>query len=377
MTRASDTARLLGAGGSILGSLDIGGGQIGGRRNIIINGAMQVAQRATSVTGIGASAGYFTCDRWNISTGGSAGRLTMTQTADGPVGFANCLKLDCTTADTSIAAGENLLLQQSFEGQDLQAIGKGVTGAKEVTLSFYVKANAAFDFVAELQDNDNSRFVSKLFSTTTDWVRQTITFPADVDDGSSPFDDDDAHSLSVNFWLHGGTTYTGGTLGTTWNETAANRAAGIDSFYSSTNNNFFITGVQLEVGSVATPFENRTFGEELSLCQRYFYKTFPQGTVPVAGFTRFVYEHLEDYASGYAYFNYTYPKEMRTIPTVVFYTTNDSANGTGRTSYYDGAWKNGTTAIHGSHTAAFASGYLQATTGLLLISYNLTADAEL
>ena len=269
MTRASDTAKLLGAGGSILGSLDVGGGQIGGRRNIVINGAMQVAQRSASVTGIGASAGYFTCDRWNINTGSSAGRLTMTQTADGPVGFANCIKLDCTTADTSIAAGENLILQQSFEGQDLQAIGKGVTGAKEVTLSFYVKANAAFDFVAEWQDNDNSRFVSKLFATTTDWVRHEITFPADVDDGSSPFDDDNANSAALNFWLHAGTTFTGGTLGTTWNETAANRAAGIDSFYSSTDNNFFITGVQLEVGSVATPFEHRSFGEELLLCQRY------------------------------------------------------------------------------------------------------------
>ena len=245
-------------------------GQVSGRRNIVINGAMNVAQRSASVTGIGASEGYFTCDRWSINTGSSAGRLTMTQTADGPVGFANCIKLDCTTADTSIAAGENLILQQSFEGQDLQAIGKGVTGAKEVTLSFYVKANAAFDFVAEWQDNDNSRFVSKLFATTTDWVRHEITFPADVDDGSSPFGDDNANSAALNFWLHAGTTFTGGTLGTTWNETAANRAAGIDSFYSSTDNNFFITGVQLEVGSVATPFEHRSFGEELALCQRYF-----------------------------------------------------------------------------------------------------------
>ena len=245
--------------------------QIGGRRNIVINGAMNVAQRSASVTGIGASAGYFTLDRWNITTSASAGRLTMTQTADGPTGIsANCLKLDCTTADTSIAAGENLLLQQSFEGQDLQAIGKGVTGAKEVTLSFYVKANAAFDFVAEWQDNDHGRVVSKLFATTTDWVRHEITFPADVDDGSSPFDDDNANSAALNFWLHAGTTYTGGTLGTTWHETAANRAAGIDSLYSSTDNNFFLTGVQLEVGSQATPFEHRSFGEELALCQRYY-----------------------------------------------------------------------------------------------------------
>jgi hypothetical protein len=114
-------------------------GQVSGRRNIVINGAMNVAQRSASVADIGAAAGYFTVDRWKVSPSGTAGRLTMTQTADGPTGFANCLKLDCTTADTSIAAGEYLLLQQIFEGQDVQAIGKGVAGAKEITVSFYVK----------------------------------------------------------------------------------------------------------------------------------------------------------------------------------------------------------------------------------------------
>jgi len=244
-------------------------GQVSGRRNIIINGGMNVAQRSASVTGLGAQNNYFTLDRWK-ATISSAGRFTMSQTADGPVGFANCMKLDCTTADTSVAAGELLIMQHHLEGQDVQAIGKGVTGAKEVTLSFYVKANAAFDFVAELQDQDNSRTNGRVFSTTTDWVRHELTFQADVDDGSSPFDDDNANSLSLNFWLHAGTTYSSGTLASSWeNSTSANRAAGIDSFFSSTNNNFFITGVQLEVGSVATPFENRSFGDELSLCQRY------------------------------------------------------------------------------------------------------------
>jgi len=273
-------------------------GQIGGRRNIAYNGAMNVAQRSASVTGIGASAGYFTLDRWYLEAGATAGRLTMTQTADGPVGFANCMKLDCTTADTSIAAGELLVLQQHIEGQDVQAIGKGVSGAKEVTLSFYVKANAAFDFNAEIQDQDNGRTNGKLFATTTDWVRHEITFEADADDGSSPFDDDNAKSLSVNFWLHGGSTFTSGTLASGWeNTTNANRAAGIDSFYSNTNNNFFITGLQLEVGSVATPFEHRSFGEELHLCSRYYtrddsgsganYKRFAHGqnqSTTVAGF---------------------------------------------------------------------------------------------
>lgn len=241
-------------------------------RNMVINGAMNVAQRATSVTGLGAANGYFTCDRWKTIPNSTAGRFTMTQTADGPSGFANCIKLDCTTADTSIAAAENLLLRQSFEGQNLQRIGKGVAGAKEVTVSFYVKANAAFDFALELQDADNSRQITKLFATTTDWVRHEITFPADVDDGSSPFDDDNAASLHLTFWLHAGATYTSGTLNTAAfaNTTNANRAVGIDSFFSSTDNNFFITGVQMEVGPVATEFEQEDISTTLAKCQRYF-----------------------------------------------------------------------------------------------------------
>ena len=241
-------------------------------RNMVINGAMNVAQRSSSVAGI-ASSGYYTCDRWQIGTASSAGRFTMTQTADGPNGIsANCIKLDCTTADTSIAAGETLTIQHRFEGQNLQRIGKGVTGAKQVTVSFYIKANAAFTFGCELLDVDNSRQITKLFDTTTDWNRIELTFPTDVDDGSSPFDDDNAQSLRLSFWLHAGATYTGGTLNTAAfaNTTAANRAVGIDSFFSNTDNNFFITGVQMEVGDTATPFEHRSYGDELQRCQRYY-----------------------------------------------------------------------------------------------------------
>ena len=242
-------------------------------RNMVINGAMNVAQRSASVAAV-ATDGYYTLDRWHINMGTtSAGRLTMSQTADGPNGIsANCLKLDCTTADTSIAAGEFILLSQKFEGQNLQRIGKGVAGAKQITASFYVKASAAFTFGLELYDNDNSRQITKLFDTTTDWVRHEITFPADVDDGSSPLDDDNANSLQLQFWLNGGATYTGGTLNTaSWaNDTSANRAPGIDSFFSSTDNNFFITGVQMEIGPVATEFEQEEISVTLDKCQRYF-----------------------------------------------------------------------------------------------------------
>ena len=242
-------------------------------RNMVINGAMNVAQRSASVTGVGATASHYpTLDRWMIEAS-TAGRATMSQTADGPNGIsANCVKLDCTTADTSIAAGEYFIFEQRIEGQNVQRIGSGVAGAKQVTVSFYVKANAAFDFALEFHTATHGRSCSKLFSTTTDWVRQELTFPADVDDGSSPIVDSNAVGARLFFWLHAGTTYTGGTLqsGSFANQTSANRAAGIDSFFSSTDNNFFITGVQMEVGPVATEFEQEDIGVTLAKCQRYY-----------------------------------------------------------------------------------------------------------
>jgi len=296
-------------------------------RNMIINGSMNVAQRSASVTGLGAAQGYFTCDRWLMTEAtNTAGRFTMSQTADGPNGIsANCLKLDCTTADTSIAAGEVLQIRQIFEGQNLQRIGKGVAGAKQITLSFYVKASAVFTFAAELFDTDNSRQCTKLYDTTTDWVRHEFTFPADVDDGSSPFDDDNAGSLELNFFLHAGSDFTSGTLNTAAfvNQVVANRAVGIDSFFSNTANNFFLTGVQMEIGPVATEFEQEDITTTLAKCQRYYFllasginKSIPTGSY---------------YATGLVTTPVQFPVTMRSTPSL------DHTTGT---NYY-GIYANG------------------------------------
>ena len=274
-------------------------------RNIVINGAMQVSQRATSATALGGATSYPTCDRWNLQ-GSSAGRLTMTQTADGPSGFANCIKLDCTTADTSVDAGEYLILRQLFEGQNLQRIKKGTSAAEQITVSFYVKASGAFNFILELFDRDNFRGVSKLYATTTDWVRHEITFPADT---TGAFGDDNANSMDLAFWLHSGSQYSSGTLQTSWvSNTNANRAAGIGSFYSSTNNEFFITGVQMEVGPVATPFEHRSYGQELALCSRYYTDIVraDNNTAHLIGYTQ---------TASVARFGFHVP--MRAAPTIV------------------------------------------------------------
>jgi hypothetical protein len=250
----------------------INSGQIGGRRNIVINGAMKVAQRSTSVAGLGAATGYFTLDRWQtlIGSAATAGRYTMAQVADGPAGFANCLKLTTTTADTSIAAGERLALVQRIEGQDLQQLKKGTASAEQVTVSFYVKGNAAALYVCEVSDNDNARAIQQSFAVTTAWNRIELTFAADTSD---PLDDDNGSSLSLNIWLHAGSDYTSGTFtSNTWaDNVTANRAAvdGLTSIYDSTDRTLSITGVQMEIGSTATDFEHRTYADELHSCRRY------------------------------------------------------------------------------------------------------------
>ena len=304
MTKAAELAKM----GEVLTN-----GQIGGRRNIIINGAMKVAQRGTSETGVGAADGFFTCDRWGVYQGGTAGRLTMTQDSSGPSGFANSLKLDCTTADTSIAAGEYFAIYQRFEGQDVQQIKKGTSDAENITVSFYVKGNASATYAVELFDNDNTRQASQLFSVTTDWTRVVKTFTADT---TGAFDDDNAQSLQLNFWIHAGSNLTSGTLNQTFDSnTNANRAVGISSFFDSTDRTFFLTGVQMEVGSQATPFEHRSIGDELLLCQRYFSHS---GDPVNNSFVHHCYNTTD------AYGNFRFPVSMRTSPTVTLAATGSS-----------------------------------------------------
>lgn len=267
-------------------------------RNVVINGAMQVAQRGTSQTSI-SSQGYYTVDRFEIQMS-SAGRFTMTQESDGPDGFPNSIKLACTTADTSIGSGEILTLRTVLESQDLQRFKKGTSAAEKMTLSFYVKGNAAATYMAELEDRDNSRNNTVKFNVTTDWTRVSITFNADT---TGAFDDDNAEGLRINFWLHAGSTYNSGTYTeNTWaSSVSANKAVGIDSFFDSTSRTFFITGVQLEVGDTATPFEHRSFGDELQRCQRYY----AQGGIILSDTTPDRYHNVINL-----------PCEMRAQPTV-------------------------------------------------------------
>jgi hypothetical protein len=259
MTKAAELAKM----GEVLTN-----SQIGGRRNIIINGGMQVAQRGTSFTG--KTADSFIVDRFTMFVNGAMGTWTTAQSTTVPTGegFVNSIKMDCTTADASPASSDILSVQQRFEGQDLQQLKKGTSSAESLTATFYVRSNKTGTYIAELEDRDNTRYVSQSYtiSSADTWEKKTVTFPSDT---SGALNNDNGESLRLNFWLGGGSDFTSGTLGTTWHTTATNRAVGQVNLADSTSNEWYVTGVQLEVGEQATPFEHRSFGEELALCQRY------------------------------------------------------------------------------------------------------------
>ena len=242
-------------------------------RNLIINGAMQVAQRGTSFTGVGNGDNGYYLDRFEfIESGSPNGEFTITRSTDTPNGFGNSMKFDCTTDETSLDSSERIILRQRIEGQNLQALKKGTSDAEKVTLSFYVKSNLTGTAVVGLYDHDNSRYIAKSYTidSADTWERKTITFEGDT---TGTLDNDNAVSIEVQFYLQAGNNFTSGTLATAWESfTEANAAVGQTiNIASSTDNDFFITGVQLELGSVATPFEHRSYAEELQRCQRYYH----------------------------------------------------------------------------------------------------------
>jgi hypothetical protein len=239
-------------------------------RNLIINGAMQVAQRATSVTGISTS-GFYTADRW-LLTFTSAGTWTMNVESSGPTNteFRSSANVICTTADSSLAAADLFIFRQNIEGQNLQSIKKGTSAAESLTLSFWVKSSNTGTYICEFVDADNARQISKSYTidAANTWEKKTITIPPDT---TGLLDNDNAVSLRMQFWLAAGTDFTSGTLNSsTWaSSTNANRAVGQLNLANATGNYWAVTGIQLETGTVATPYEWMDYGLELAKCQRY------------------------------------------------------------------------------------------------------------
>ena len=270
MTKAAELAKM----GEVLTN-----SQIGGRRNIIMNGAMQVAQRSTSTASV-TTAGYHSCDRWNLTMSGrDEAVFNVSQNTSNILdGFSNSFKIETTTAESAIASDEFFIARQKIEAQNLQQLAYGTSSAQKITLSFYVKSSVTATFAVYLYKADTTaRVIGSTYTinSANTWEKKTITFVGDTD-SSATIANDNGDGLNVGFVLGVGSAYTG-TSNTSWADYANGRLAdghAGNAVVTTTNATWEITGVQLEVGEQATPFEHRSFGEELRLCERYFQKHF-------------------------------------------------------------------------------------------------------
>jgi hypothetical protein len=318
-------------------------------RNIVINGDMQIAQRSTSVASI-TTTGYYTADRFQTAIS-NLGTWTQSQSTDVPTGqgFATSLKLDCTTADATPSPNDVLSLTQKFEGQNLQYLKKGTANAVSLTASFWVKSTKTGTFICELRDTDNNRTISKSYTVnvTNTWEKKTITFEGDT---TGAFTNDNGNSLDLNFYLGSGTTYTSGTLQTTWDTRVnANRAVGQVNIADSTSNDFYLTGVQLEAGTTASDFEFLPIDVNLARCLRYFEKLYSLTTAPADGATNYTSGGAAGEASWTCFTTNNigsgtkFKVEKRTTPTVTLF--RGAATGTaGVPGYYNDsdAWADAT-----------------------------------
>ena len=242
-----------------------------GVRNLIINGDMRIAQRGTSVTGVTSGNSYHTVDRWATTISG-AGTWTQTQDTDVPTGqgFSNSHKFTCTTANASLSASSLMLFRQAIEGQNLQHLKKGTSNAESLTISFWVKSNKTGTYILEVFDSNNTRQISKSYTINSadTWEKKTITFDGDT---TGALDNDNGVGIRLQFWMAAGSDRSSGTLSTSWSASNnPDRAVGQVNLADSTSNYINITGVQLEVGTEATPFEHLQYGQQFALCQRYY-----------------------------------------------------------------------------------------------------------
>ena len=292
-----------------------------GRRNLIINGAMQVAQRGTSATSKTTS-GYYAVDRMeNLFSG--LGTWTIEQSTDAPDGFSNSFKMTATVADASPAAGDYAQMRTSLEGYNLQHLKYGTSGALTTTVSFWVKATktGSFTFVARNFDG-NTRMFSKNVSVSAanTWEYKTVTIPGDTGD---TIDNDNGTGLELAFWVNAGSTFSGGSEMSTWAaQVNANKYVGTIDIGAAVNDAIQFTGFQFEVGEEATPFEHRSYADELRRCHRYFQY--------IESFT-----FTNSVTSDYNGTRFTRLQPMRVAPTDTIISTATEA--TGEIRYQDGA----------------------------------------
>ena len=276
-------------------------------RNIILNGGMTCSQRGSSFSNL---TNHYCLDRFKFrNSNGISGTFTVSQSTESPDGFGNSLKVDVASADSAIGAAEVFNVGTKLEGQDLQRLAKGTSGAKKSVLSFYVKTNKTGQYTVLLYDYDNNRMFSTSYTVSnTNWNRYTIDVAADT---TGAYGNDNGSSLEIYWYLGLGSNRTSGTLTNAWAAySAGNVGPGQVNFADSTSNEFYITGIQYEVNEsgVATDFEHRSYVEEVQRCRRYYQK--------FAAFSDHYHFGVARAESNTARTGLVIPVPMRTYPTV-------------------------------------------------------------
>ena len=289
-----------------------------GSSNLIINGAMNVSQRGTSFTIDTANTNTYCFDRFFFSHNANTnGQCTVTQDSSAPNGFKNSFKVDVTTADTSLAVAHADSVYHRIEAQNLQGLAFGTSDAKNITLSFYVKSNKTGTYSVNIAQNDNSYKQANLTYTINSadtWERKTLTFTGDT---SGVINDDNGHGLEIAWHLALGTNFTSGSNSASFASYAdANFGAnhGVNIF-DNTSNEWFLTGVQLEIGSQASDFQHEDIGTTRKKCMRYFHSINGAGhSDPTdSAYGRYICFGQDN--NGLRWFHH-FPEEMRSAPTM-------------------------------------------------------------
>ena len=309
MSKAAELAALIGSQTAL------------SNRNLIINGAMQVSQRSTSDTGVHTT-GFFSCDRFQmVYSNEDELRQTITQASDGPDGFANSLKIQTTTAESAVASDERSYVIYRAEGQDLQQLAYGTSAAKKITLSFYVKSSVTGTYAVSAYKADGNDVVGSTYTinSANTWERKSITFPVDT---STAIADDNTSGMAFYWAVMIGSDYTS-VDNSAWSEYANNKffyGHAQNGVATTTNATWQLTGVQLEIGETATPFEHRSFAEELRRCQRYYQKSYNHSVAPGTNTQIGATYNVTQATSSYPSAGFTHFKvEMRAAPTITSY----------------------------------------------------------
>ena len=271
-------------------------------RNLLINGDMRISQRNTTQSSI-ASGTHHVLDRWGIEvTSGGGAQVTMSQDNQAPEGFSKSLKIDVTTADTSLGGGERWQVRQRIEGQDLRRLKYGTSNALQCTFSFFVRSNVTGTFAVGLYQQDGNKINSGNYTINSadTWEKKTIIINGNTADAMN---DDNTLGFQVGIGIAAGTNYTSGTATGNWSSSNTTQYPSQTNLLASTSNELFFTGCQLEVGPVATPFEHEAEQVTFLKCQRYFQYWYNAVRFPTT--------------SSVNHATYHFPTPMRAAPTVV------------------------------------------------------------